>query len=116
MCSKTGKVERDGKWYCGVHDPETVAARNAKRTAEFEKDWAVRKARMKLEAAAPDLLALLVESQTSIGGDWRERRDAAIAKATYPVRKAAPCLTATIANSAAPLVGLLKTAILRRGQ
>ena len=36
---------------------------------------------MRLMAAAPDLLALLVESQTSIGGDWRERRDAAVAKA-----------------------------------
>lgn len=35
-----------------------------------------------LIAAAPELLALLIESQDSIGGDWRERRDAAIAKAT----------------------------------
>jgi hypothetical protein len=35
-----------------------------------------------LFASAPELLALLVESQTSIGGDWRERRDAAIKKAT----------------------------------
>ncbi len=35
-----------------------------------------------LIAEAPDLLALLVESQESIGGDWRQRRDAAIAKAT----------------------------------
>jgi hypothetical protein len=35
-----------------------------------------------LFAAAPELLALLIESQHSIGGDWRARRDAAIAKAT----------------------------------
>lgn len=34
-----------------------------------------------LMAAAPELLALLIESQENIGGDWRERRDAAIAKA-----------------------------------
>lgn len=34
-----------------------------------------------LIAAAPEMLDLLVESQTSIGGDWRERRDAAIKKA-----------------------------------
>lgn len=39
-------------------------------------------ANARLIALAPDLLALLVESQSSIGGDWRERRDAAIAKAT----------------------------------
>ena len=35
----------------------------------------------KLEAERNELLALLVESQTSIGGDWRARRDAAIRKA-----------------------------------
>ena len=39
-------------------------------------------ANARLIAVAPDLLALLVESQENIGGDWRERRDAAIAKAT----------------------------------
>jgi hypothetical protein len=32
--------------------------------------------------AAPNLLALLIESQDSIGGDWRQRRDAAIKEAT----------------------------------
>jgi hypothetical protein len=39
-------------------------------------------ANARLIAAAPELLALLVESQDSIGGDWRERRDALVAKAT----------------------------------
>jgi hypothetical protein len=34
-----------------------------------------------LIATAPDMFALLVESQSSIGGDWRERRDAVVAKA-----------------------------------
>lgn len=39
-------------------------------------------ANARLIAAAPELLALLIDSQIFIGGDWRERRDAAIAKAT----------------------------------
>lgn len=39
-------------------------------------------ANARLIAAAPELLELLVQSQESIGGDWRERRDALIAKAT----------------------------------
>lgn len=30
------------------------------------------------------LMALLVESQTSIGGDWRQRRDAAVEKINPP--------------------------------
>ena len=45
-------------------------------------DLGTPEANARLIAAAPELLALLVESQRSIGGDWRERRDAAIAKAT----------------------------------
>jgi hypothetical protein len=39
-------------------------------------------ANARLIAEAPELLALLIESQHSIGTDWRARRDAAIAKAT----------------------------------
>lgn len=37
---------------------------------------------MRLMAAAPDLLALLVESQSFIGGDWCARRDAIVKKIT----------------------------------
>jgi hypothetical protein len=39
-------------------------------------------ANARLYAASPELLMLLIESQESIGGDWRARRDAAIARAT----------------------------------
>lgn len=35
----------------------------------------------RLIETAPDMLALLVESQDGIGGDWRDRRDAVVAKA-----------------------------------
>lgn len=30
-CGNTVKVERDGKWYCGVHDPVAKKARDEKR-------------------------------------------------------------------------------------
>lgn len=29
-CSRTAKVERNGKWYCGQHDPEAVKRRQEK--------------------------------------------------------------------------------------
>ena len=35
-----------------------------------------------LISSANELLQMLIESQESIGGDWRERRDALISKAT----------------------------------
>ncbi len=38
-------------------------------------------ANARIMACALDMLAILVESQKFIGGDWRERRDAVIAKA-----------------------------------
>lgn len=34
-CAKPAKVERDGKWYCGVHDPAAKAERDAKRRAAW---------------------------------------------------------------------------------
>jgi len=43
MCSRNAKVERDGAWYCGIHDPEYVAKRNGERDAKWackQKQWA----------------------------------------------------------------------------
>ena len=41
-CSKNAKVYRDGKWYCGIHDPVKVAEREAKRSAAYQKKQAFR--------------------------------------------------------------------------
>ena len=35
ICGKKGKVQRDGKWYCGRCDPDAVSARRAKTTAKW---------------------------------------------------------------------------------
>ncbi|KKN03617.1 hypothetical protein LCGC14_1106050, partial [marine sediment metagenome] len=32
-CLSKGKIERSGKYYCGLHDPERVTERRAKRRA-----------------------------------------------------------------------------------
>lgn len=34
-CSKPGKIEREGKFYCSVHDPVARSARNAERDARW---------------------------------------------------------------------------------
>lgn len=41
----------------------------------------IQEANANIIISAPEMLALLIESQTGIGGDWRERRDAIVAKA-----------------------------------
>jgi uncharacterized Zn finger protein (UPF0148 family) len=37
-CTKNAKVERDGKSYCGTHDPEVLKARDEKRRQKWEED------------------------------------------------------------------------------
>ena len=41
-CRNIGKVERDGKWYCGIHDPAAVKKKQDARNAAYEagrKEW-----------------------------------------------------------------------------
>lgn len=38
-CHKNATVERDGKRYCGTHDPLVVAAKNEKRDIEMRAKW-----------------------------------------------------------------------------
>lgn len=88
MCQKAPKVERSGKWYCHVHDPIAVQEKNEIRQARWRAESEASNKRYRLERAASEMLALLVESQTSIGGDWRERRDAILAKLSDQIPQA----------------------------
>lgn len=79
VCGRPAKFEVDGKQYCGIHNPNKAPT---KAQIAADANWELQKKKFRLERAAPELLALLIESQQDIGGDWRQRRDAAIAKAT----------------------------------
>lgn len=43
-CPYNGKIERDGKWYCGRHDPVKVKERRDKSTRAFEEKMEAREA------------------------------------------------------------------------
>ncbi len=58
-CPRRGKVQREGQWYCGLHDPEAVRERKAASAAKFEVGYQARQATYRLQQAAPDLLAAL---------------------------------------------------------
>ena len=49
-CSKTAKVERSGKWYCGIHDPVAREEKQKKQHAKWAEQWA--KEREEAEALA----------------------------------------------------------------
>lgn len=70
------EVNAAGRW------PYNCIARIPEMFGQDCKTPGAHVANARLIEAAPELLALLIESQQSIGGDWRERRDAAVAKAT----------------------------------
>ncbi|MBE6441400.1 MAG: hypothetical protein E7022_03575 [Desulfovibrio desulfuricans] len=58
-CGRTASVERNGKWYCKIHDPVRRSEMKAKREAEWNARWAEEQARARVRAAAPAMLAAL---------------------------------------------------------
>lgn len=44
-CGKRAKVERDGRHYCGTHDPAKAEKRNAEWRAKFDAEQAARAAK-----------------------------------------------------------------------
>ena len=86
-CTRKGSVERDGKWYCGQHDPQAKASRAAKNMAAWDARSKANRAKFLLDAAAPDLLAACKEFVRKVdAGEAKSRRSyaqmkAAIAKA-----------------------------------
>ncbi len=36
QCGRTGKVQHEGKWYCGIHSPEAKAKRKAKSDVHYQ--------------------------------------------------------------------------------
>jgi hypothetical protein len=42
-CQKPATVERDGKLYCTIHDPEYIKAKQAKWHAKFDRGYAERR-------------------------------------------------------------------------
>ena len=82
-CANKGKVERDGKWYCGVHDPEKRKARVAANTAKWEADTRLARHRRDYatlrEALAGAALAWYKEPQSATVSAMREAAQQVVA-------------------------------------
>ena len=86
LCNRPAKVERNGKHYCGTHDPVSVAEKRAKRDAEWraEEDRqnavAIFRASIQTEnerrlALFDEMLAALREAHQVIGLEHTIRTD-----------------------------------------
>ena len=38
-CQIKAKIERDGKWYCRIHDPAYIKEKKIKWQTDFDKKW-----------------------------------------------------------------------------
>lgn len=48
-CSNPGKVEREGDWYCGTHDPVRVEEKRQKRERQWSDDNQARDERIRAD-------------------------------------------------------------------
>ena len=81
-CGKTAKFERDGKWYCGIHDPEKRKARSAAWDAKYEAEREASRKKRQREEAAMELLELCERY------DWRQWTPAEVAECDAILEKA----------------------------
>jgi hypothetical protein len=87
-CGRTAKVERDGKPFCGMHDPVARKKKQAARDAVFYKNMKEKARVNRIRHAAPDLLEALqalygaVDSCVELTPAVMQKARAAIAKAT----------------------------------
>ena len=79
-CGNKGKVQRDGKWYCGTHDPQKVVARRLKNEAKWQTETQVvrdayeaARIRGKQADAFPELVAALRGLYSGIQQDGGNR-------------------------------------------
>ena len=72
-CGRPGKIEQDGKWYCGIHNPVKRAAKAAATQLAYEQKLAVDSERWRLADAAPEMLAALSRILRAI--EWSETAD-----------------------------------------
>ncbi len=93
-CIKSAKYERDGKWYCGTHDPVAIKAKRDARNSEWKREFDAKNKARDVEIARlneakrradcyPDLLDALMAAKRhlSVSSDEWAMADAAIAKA-----------------------------------
>lgn len=72
-CDHPGKVEVDGKWYCGVHNPNRE--NKVRKAAESEARYEERLRIFRIKLAAPDLLAACKAALSNLTGVYETEAD-----------------------------------------
>lgn len=81
-CSRKAKFERNGKWYCGTHDPVTKKEKQEAKLNAFKAKIKEDQKRRAIEECAHEMLELLIDARDNgVNEAWIKRRDAVIKKA-----------------------------------
>lgn len=59
-CSKAAKVERDGKSYCTIHDPERRKAKDAEREERWKRESSMDRAADRIHNCERDVIAAVL--------------------------------------------------------
>lgn len=73
-CSRTGSIERDGKFYCATHDPVAVQARRDKSRAKWEADYAAKQANWARQKIEEQFKAAAIEAIRRIADGHNDPR------------------------------------------
>ena len=65
-CARSGKVERDGKWYCGLHDPESRKRKDTERRAKWDLQYRQHEHKRKIERLKEEFI---IEARTARAED-----------------------------------------------
>ena len=96
QCTNNAKAERDGKWYCSIHDPVKIMERQKTRDKKQDEKMAAFRKQYRLTAAAPDLyeatgglLSIVYEMQElDFIPPWNDEEARIITHAAAAIKKA----------------------------
>lgn len=67
VCGNKAKMESEGKYYCGVHDPVRIKARDDKKYKEYTEKWDARNAKQARADLCVSVLSDFSDSALSSG-------------------------------------------------
>ena len=75
-CGRKAKVERNGMWYCGIHDPVSREKRRERNHEEWKRNWDRQERERKAREAAMDAIDRIAHAddvELALNPQWAKR-------------------------------------------
>lgn len=77
-CENKAKMEHEGKWYCGIHDPVRKAEKDRAWREKFDREWGESQEKYRKEAQREKFLLKCEEAIVSISQGHNDPRTLAL--------------------------------------